>query len=284
MIQGHYIMLLKYFLLLTTTLFFFSNIAIADSDDISFQKPPASLKQSYKPQSKRNIWHHNMFKLRRESQAIEEYIEDNDTIHVKKWALQFASHYRKIAQLVPEWEDELELEWMDKLEAAARQGDLKKTAQALKKIQSSCKGCHGDYRAQVAALYRAPNFSKVHLQINGEKTNYLNFMKLLMRDMNRIKIAAEDGQKEKSQAALTALRSGIKQLRASCDDCHKTAEAKDYYLGDKAEALLDDLELAINKGKSGHALGKLAVHACARCHGSHRISSDLQRVINKFGD
>jgi len=104
-------------------------------------------------------------------------------------------------------------------------------------------------------------------------------MKILMRDVNRIKIASEDGHKNKAQTALKAVRNGIKTLRSSCDNCHKDAEAKDYYLGKKTNAMLDDLEQAIEKGESGHALGLLAVQACAKCHGSHRIIYDLKHEI-----
>jgi cytochrome c556 len=246
---------------------------------ITLEKPPASLKQWYKPENKRNVWHHNMFKLRREIQAVNEYMAVKDQPHTEKWALQFVTHYRKIAEMVPEWRDELELEWADKLEAAAKQGEFEALGKALKKLQGSCKGCHSDYRAQVAAIYRGPDFSKITVKLDGKETSYLDFMKVLMRDVNRIKIAAEDDDKARAQAALIDVRSGISTLRSSCDSCHKEPEAKEYYLGNKTQKLLDELQTGIDKGDSGHSLGILAVQACAHCHGSHRILYDLKTEI-----
>ena len=265
-------------------LFTFSSLSFVYADnmdeEVSFSKPPASLSHWYKPENKRNVWHHNMFKLRRETQAINEYMALNDQDHAKKWVLKLVEHYRKIAEMVPEWKDELELEWANKLVVATEKGDFTLIKRAMKKIQMSCKGCHNDYRAQVAAIYRAPDFNKIHVNINNEKIPYIDFMKILMRDVNRIKIASEDGDKASAKVALRAVRQGINVLRISCDSCHKNTEAKEYYLGNKVTNMLDGLEKAIDVGKTGRALGEFAVQACAKCHGSHRIVYDLKQELH----
>ncbi len=253
----------------------------AATDSIRLEIPPASLKQWYKPDNKHNVWHHNMFKLRREMQAINEYMLDKDQPHTEKWANEFVKHYLKIADMVPEWKDDLEIEWAEKLTISAKQGDFKTLAIALKKLKTSCKGCHADYRAQVAAIYRAPDFSKTHVSLENKKTSYLKFMKILMRDVNRIKIATTDDNKTKALTSLKAVRRGIDILRTSCDQCHKGNEAKDYYLGKTTSDLLDKLETAIDTGNSGRTLGEFAVQACARCHGSHRIVYDLKAEIDR---
>jgi cytochrome c556 len=147
-------------------------------------------------------------------------------------------------------------------------------------LKSSCKGCHSDYRAQVVAIYRAPDFGKIKVQLDGDKISYLKFMKILMRDVNRIKIYSTDGDKEKAQQALLAVRKGITTLRSSCAECHKTSKAKNYYLGTETDTLLDELKVSIEKGKTGHKLGEFAVKACAYCHGSHRIVYDLKHEID----
>ncbi|MCK5727155.1 MAG: cytochrome c [Thiotrichaceae bacterium] len=267
------------FFLSIILLFFTTTLLAKEESTVTLEKPPASLKQWYKPVNKRNVWHHNMFKLRRELQAVNEYMAEKDQVLTKKWAIELVTHYRKIADMVPEWKDELELEWADKLQIAATKGDFKTLNIALKKLKNSCKGCHNDYRAQVAAIYRAPDFSKIHVSLKGKKTDYLDFMKILMRDINRIKIATSDNNKVKAQNSLKAVRTGITILRSSCDNCHKNDNAKNYYLGTKTSKLLDKLETTIETGKSGRVLGALAVEACAHCHGSHRITYDLKREI-----
>ena len=259
---------------------FIAPTASAESNSVTFEKPPASLEQWYKPANKRNVWHHNMFKLRRELQAVKEYRAEKDQILTEKWALKFVEHYRKIGDMVPEWKEDLELEWADKLEQAAKKGDNKVIGTALSKIKTSCKGCHDDFRAQVAAVHRAPDFSKIQLTFNDKKISYLKFMKILMRDINRIKISLDDKNKDRALLALKESKKGLTTLRSSCKDCHKDDEAKDYYLGEKITGLLDKLEISIKKGeKSGRIIGEFAVQACARCHGSHRISYDLKHEI-----
>lgn len=252
---------------------------VTAKESVTLKKPPSSLKEWYKPDNKRNVFQHNMFKLRRELQAVNQYRAEKDLPHTQKWASRLVEHYKKIAEMVPEWEGELRLKRAEQLETAAKQGDFKSIGRAVKKLQKSCTNCHETYRAQVAALYRAPDFSHTDVQLDGKETSYQDFMRRLMRDVNRIKIAADDGNKVDAQIALKDVRTGITTLRSSCDSCHKGTKAKDYYLGQEASELMDKLEAAIEEGKSGRPLGEFAVYACARCHGSHRIVYDLTNEI-----
>lgn len=264
-------------LLLVFLSFCFSSLSAKQND--ALKEAPVSLKQWYKPDNKRNVFQHNMFKLRRELQALNQYREDEDLPHTQKWAAEFVTHYKKIAEMVPEWEGELRLKRINQLDVAAKEGDFKTIGKAIKKLQKSCTNCHETFRAQVAAIYRAADFSQIHVQFNDDKVNYQDFMRILMRDVNRIKIASSDGDKVKAQNALKNVRKGVYTLRSSCNDCHKGDKAKNYYLGKETTELMDKLEVAIEKGKSGRALGEFAVQACAGCHGSHRILYDLKRKL-----
>ena len=51
---------------------------IAATPQVVLDKPPESLKQWYKPDNKRQVWLHTMFRLRREMQAINEYADQKD--------------------------------------------------------------------------------------------------------------------------------------------------------------------------------------------------------------
>ncbi len=261
---------------------FLGSWSLLSAEEIAtFKKPPSSLKQWYKPDNKRNVFQHNMFKLRRELQAVNQYRAEKDLPHTQKWAARLVEHYLKIADMVPEWKSELRLKRAEQLRTAAKKGDFKSLGRAIKKLQKSCTNCHETYRAQVAAIHRAPNFSHTSVQLDGKETSYQDFMRRLMRDVNRIKIAADDSNKAEAQAALKDVRSGITTLRSSCDSCHKGTKAKDYYLGEETTELMDKLEAAIKVGKSGRPLGEFAVQACAHCHGSHRIIYDIKNEIDK---
>ncbi len=51
---------------------------------IIIKTPPAELAQWYKPENKRQVWLHNMFKLRREMQAVQFYATEKDKKHLIK--------------------------------------------------------------------------------------------------------------------------------------------------------------------------------------------------------
>ncbi|MBU0654984.1 MAG: cytochrome c [Gammaproteobacteria bacterium] len=250
---------------------------------ITLKQPPESLAQWYKPANKRNVWQHNMFSLRRETQAVEEYLEAGDTARAGKWAAELSAHYRKIAEMVPEWEPELDLEAATRLEQASTDGKQPEMQQALDKLKETCKSCHTDYRAVSAALYRAPDFSELEiLDEQGKQYSYHDFMQKLMHSMNRIKIAADDERFPEALDALADLETGIGQMGESCSGCHKEPEAQEYYLGKKSQALLENLRQSLQDrqpDKIGENLGAVAVHNCARCHGTHRIAYDLSQEL-----
>lgn len=261
--------------------------ALAESRKVEILIPPASLAEWYKPVAKRHIWLHNMFKLRREIQAIEEYVELKDQPHLKKWTLSFIKHYQKIGEMVPEWKDELDHKQAERLSKAAKIGDFSAAARAARKIGQSCRGCHEDYRAVVAALYRAPDFGKQSIKISGgsgpdSEQEYRKYMKTVMRDMNRMKIAVEDERTNAALAALEKLNQGIGNIAKDCVSCHKQPQISENYLNATLIARLEKLKTAISSGdklESGMTLGEVAVSACARCHGSHRMLYDLRQLL-----
>ena len=74
-------------------------IVYIHKDRVSMIKnPPASLAQWYKSDNKRQVWLHNMFKLRREMQAVRLYFDNNDAKHLEKWAPLLSEHYLKIGR------------------------------------------------------------------------------------------------------------------------------------------------------------------------------------------
>jgi len=256
----------------------------AVADELNLQLPPSSLAQWYKPANKRQVWLHNMFKLRREMQAVEEYMAAGDAPLGRKWAGRLVSHYRKIGQMVPQWRDDLELEWAAKLEGAAARGDFALMGKALRKIRLSCNSCHREYRAVTAMLYRAPDFGQLQVVSgqDGSSRSYPEAMKRLSMLVNRIKIAAEDGRYAAALEALSGLRLRLDELGESCAACHKDAEPRARILEGPTAKGLAQLEQGLKErqGKNiGRALGSVAVTACARCHGVHRLSYDIKEVL-----
>jgi len=257
-------------------------LAAASANEQTVVLPPHSISQWYKPQNKRQVWLHNMFKLRREMQAVSEYLVTGNPALQKKWVARFSKHYRQIGEMVPEWKDELELGWLTRFESAIRDQDKPLTERAIKKLKLSCMGCHKEFRAVTALAYRVPDFSKLKVKVGSQEVAYPEFMDQLSVLVNRIKIASEDDQQSLALDAVSQLSSEITQLSTSCQLCHKDTEPEERILGDKTEDAMGRLEGHIKAGdkkQTGRTLGEVAVIVCARCHGIHRTVSAVRSLV-----
>ena len=244
---------------------------------IIIKNPPASLAQWYKPENKRQVWLHNMFKLRREMQAVKFYADNNDIEHLEKWLVRLSDHYLKIGEMVPEWEAKLDLNIISNLQKYAKDRDYLGISHELDDLSDRCESCHADYRMVTASIYRAPDFSS--MEINSS-TSLNEHMQTLTEQVNQIKIASEDGMADLAILTLSNLEAGINQLGEICSNCHKK-EIKPYP-SDSIKQTIVGLNQALKTGtlkEQGRELGTLAVMACARCHGSHRLLFEARKAF-----
>lgn len=246
--------------------------------------PPDSLAKWYKPVNKRQVWLHNMFKLRREMQAVTEYLALEDQPRLQKWAERLEEHYLEIGNMVPEWQDELEAPIARELAEAAAVGDFERSGRAVRKIGLSCRSCHRDYRAVAAVIYRTPDFGKVKVEDSEtlEMESMEDVMNRLSRLVNRIKIASEDDRMPAAAEALTQLGHRLDDLGATCKDCHSDDAPKERILGSAVRSSMEHIRQGMEQNDKkiiGRNLGEFAVQACARCHGVHRTLSDLKKVM-----
>ncbi|MCW8825075.1 MAG: cytochrome c [Gammaproteobacteria bacterium] len=253
---------------------------------VNLTKPPSSIEQWYKPANKRQVWLHTMFRLRREMQAMGEYAAYKDQPRLLDWSEKFVKDYKSIGTMVPEWKDELENEWADRLLIAAKAGDFEGVGAAQRKIGKSCGGCHKEYRAVTAVLHRGPNFSEVMIE-DGETMEERSFkqsMEGLSTAMNRIKIAITDNRFDVATKSHELMSQRLEDLSGSCGACHQTDRQKDYLMGEKNMAKVQNLgELIEAKDvkEAQKSLGSVAVEICATCHSIHRTLADLREFIDK---
>ncbi|MDT8318774.1 MAG: hypothetical protein RQ824_12420 [bacterium] len=273
-----------YFILLQLLLVAIFSVAVYVHKDkvILLKRPPQSLAKWYKPENKRQVWLHNMFKLRREMQAVGFYADRKDAKNLESRVRELSKHYLEIGDMVPEWKGLLDFKALTMLQESAKAGRYGDLSRDVDNLNKSCRSCHKDYRAVTAAIYRAPDFSSLEINLS---TSFVSHMKRLNKDVNQIKIASQDGMKELALSALSDLKEGINMLGLSCGSCHK----KDgpLYPDDTIGKAIDSLEESLKTGiakDQGRYLGALAVMACARCHGVHRISYDAGKVLSADQD
>ena len=245
---------------------------------ILIKSPPASLAQWYKPENERQVWLHNMFKLRREMQAARLYSDSKDAKRLEKWVALLSEDYPKIGEMVPEWKKKLDMEAMARLQESAASNRYQDVSRALDDLTEGCESCHKDFRASTAAMYRVPGYSSIDI---GTSTSFNAHMEELSKQVNQIKIASEDGMQDIALSSLSDLEKGINQLGESCASCHKKQDAK-VYPGETINKTIASLEESLRTGTlrdQGRELGTLAVLACARCHGTHRLVSDTRKLF-----
>lgn len=249
----------------------------------SLSLPPPSLAQWYKPVNPRQVWLHNMFNLRREMQASTEYIEAGDLVRGEKWIKRLIADYGKIADMVPEWKDELLPTEADRLLSALNEGDIDQLSRSIRKIENSCKSCHREFRAVTAMLYRTPDFSKIRVGSEGaEGRSFAEAMNTLSLWVNRIKIASEDGLKSQALEALAELESGLSRLGDTCVECHRDETPKERILGALTLEALRSVGAGLEQGdekQTARSLGSAAVYACARCHAVHRTTYEMKQSL-----
>lgn len=240
------------------------------------KKPPSSIAQWYKPENKRHVWLHTMFKLRREMQAVKFYSSIKDAEHLEKWANQLNEHYLEIAEMVPEWEKKLDKAAMTRLQEVVKNNHFQDVPNALDDLRESCDVCHTDYRAITAIMYRTGDFSAMETSPSVAVGSH---MEELSEQVNQIKIASEDGMTDIALSSLDELRNGITVLGKTCSNCHEKEAV--VYPGETINNTIASLQNNLKVGTlkdQGRDLGTLAVLACAKCHGTHRLAYDIRQA------
>ena len=274
--------------LLTITLVIFSLIVISTpalaETSVKLKLPPASLAKWYKPENKRQVWLHTMFRLRRAMQAVNNYAIHNNQAGMQKWADKLNEDYEKIAEMIPEWKNEIKPRLLPELKMFIESNDIPRVKATLKMIKRTCNDCHETYQAQATAIYRSPEYDDIPVKnLNGNISNFSEEMEALSISINRILIALEDQQQSIALQASKDLKIQLKHLGESCNQCHKDEPAPhERILGSATMQRLKSLEDNIlNKRikESRKLMGEIGVTICARCHNTHRTLSDLREAL-----
>jgi len=243
---------------------------------------PESLGKWYKPENKRQVWLHTMFGMRRELQAVEEYVDQKDLAGINKWSDRLITHYRKLPKMVPEWENEAGMEIIDALEEAVQSKAFSSIRFNIRNLQKKCRSCHKKYRITAALRYRAADFSSQKVTSDEKEINYARFMKVISRSLNRVRIAAEDEHWAVASNASKQFQRELDMLGNSCASCHKDEAPFKRILGSSTLDSIKQMDDAIaeqNIRSVKMTLGETAVKVCARCHGVHRSLSDIRQQL-----
>ncbi len=273
-------------------------ISSAEELTINLKKPPSSIQQWYKPDNKRQVWLHTMFRLRRSMLAISDYSQMKQTpetqVLTTKWLNGFKKDYLEITKMVPEWEKLVDTKLLEQLEIAVNKNQKADIPIILNKLENSCETCHTDYQAITHLMYRSADFTKIKVASNKgtskegkHEDSYAKHMQGLSKTVNRLKIAMHDNFYEKAISYIDPLQIQLDNLSESCGTCHKYPASEqpkkqiDYIFG-SSKTSLNELRQALEQKQNKKArrrLGGFAVNVCAKCHSAHKTTADLKELI-----
>jgi hypothetical protein len=259
-------------------------LPLADGNAVTLKKPPETLKNWYKPINKRQVWLHNMFRLRRELLAINDYSQSQQEKLLKQWFKEFKKDYLEIGKMIPEWEKFLDISKLEKLQTAVEKNDYTAIPKLLVVLQNNCENCHSDYQAVSRLIYRGADFSK-HKVVDlntGHRIHYDKAMNGLSNAVNRIKIALHDHFYPQAIEFIKPLESQLENIAATCSDCHKQSDEQRNYVFSASSTTLEELKQALKKKDNKQArisLGTFAVKVCARCHSLHRTTAEIKELL-----
>ncbi|NOQ90478.1 MAG: hypothetical protein GQ549_05990 [Gammaproteobacteria bacterium] len=108
-------------------------------------------------------------------------------------------------------------------------------------------------------------------------------MEELSDSVNRILIALDDGHNPVALQSGRVLAEQLQNLGDSCSSCHKDDDyPRERILGKATQQRFEKLQTNISEGRvkdSQKLMGEIAVTVCARCHNTHRITSDLRNAL-----
>ena len=204
--------------------------------------------------------------------------DEQNKLNINKWANQLSEHYLKIADMVPQWNKKLDQALIKNLNQNISEQRYQEVLYSLDNLQKNCAACHQDYQAVTALIYRSADFSSIK---TSAELSFGSQMKSLTKQLNQIKIASEDGMTSLALNSLARLSDNMSQLGESCVDCHK--KDKRTYPNIQMNQTLASLEQSLKTGtlkQQGRDIGTLAVLACARCHGTHRIAFGAKKLLS----
>lgn len=251
------------------------------------EKLPASLAQWYKPENKRQVWLHTMFKLRESMHAVSLYSAREDVDNTRQWATKLHTSYSKLGEMVPEWQGLLSPMAADALLAAAEQGDFSSIKQQVRRLNRSCDSCHTKWQPLTSALYRSPDYSQVEIVdgTSGERQHFPEAMTEIAESLGLLKIGRIDNDMTMAKDATAKLSQQLATLGQSCSNCHRDDRPKERILGqattDTLKALSDSFTADHDPKVSGKHLGNLGYTVCGRCHSIHRNLGALRNQVAK---
>lgn len=236
--------------------------------------PPSSLDALYPPKAEAPLFQIKMMELNAAMTGIAVDLMEEDADHAVANFKRFATLYRDVSALVPEWKGRFPMKPVDDLGASLSKGEPAKVMASIQKVGAVCHSCHLDNMVRVQQRFHWPEFHTitVHDPVSDSDVEYAQFMQFLNASLVGIGNDLQQGQRENSLKNFEGFRARFMALREGCMACHDTE--RKYYVDEEIEGMVNALGEALRSSRPDSArIQTLSMNIgrenCVKCHLVH---------------
>jgi cytochrome c556 len=235
---------------------------------------PSSLDSFYPPRAEGPYYLFEMLKLDTLFSGIAADVMEGDLPGAVNSFGEFESQYRKVSQMVPEWEGYYSMAMVQRLGKELKKGGRDETMAAFGEVGKSCHQCHIAKMVPAQQRYHWGRFAEITVldPLSRQQTEFASFKKYLSTNMAGITVNLMQGQVENARRQFDGFRARFETLKGSCLNCHDDEMA--YFVDGGVEKLLDDLNRALSEkkvdpGTIGTMIQGVGRESCFKCHLVH---------------
>jgi len=243
--------------------------------------PPASLDCLYPPLSPEPAFLLAMLGMAAPMSGIAVDLEEGDFDFARANYDKFATRYREVSKMVPEWEAAFPYGPVQKISAALTNRDVPQVMAALQEAGRICHDCHIKNATRVQQKYAWRDFPRVTATdpVTGQTVNFGQLMMSLETAFEGIAVDLEQRQVDKARKHLAAFSGRMQTLAETCMICHDTE--RKYYVDASLQTLIEKVRVELNKpspdAKSVGALRQqIGMETCLKCHRVHTPAAYAQ--------
>lgn len=236
--------------------------------------PPPSLDSLYPPKTPAPVYQIKMFEMATPFTGFIIKINEGDRKGAKELFDSFREQYTLISELVPQWKKAFPSEPLEELAALIEQGEPGRVMEAVGKIGKVCHNCHISNMPKVQQKFHWQDFSVISLSdpVTNRSLEFSQFMMSLDMSFVGIRMELQQGQIENARKHFDKFKSGLSQLKETCQACHDTE--RKYYVDAEIDALISKLGTMLrNSSPDMKLVGKLSqqigTESCGKCHLVH---------------
>jgi len=235
---------------------------------------PESLDGHYPPKAQGPVYLMRMVELDACMSGIMVDYSEGDLSGAEAAMDAFASKFREVSELVPEWKGRFPDQSVEKLGLAIRSGRKEEVMAAFGEVGRTCHDCHVAFMVPVQQRYRWGNVAAIGIRdpVLKEDLDYASFKRRLALNLSGVGHDLQQGQMENARKQYIELSARFQALKETCLECHDDEVSR--FADAEATARIESLGKALNTdpvqaSRVAGLLQSIGQESCSKCHLVH---------------